>query len=92
MNVDYDFCRSSKLVANDLIIWLDLDQHFDDALCAWNLFNRNWMILDDNQIRISCFLEDFDRWSNSEEMCFDISKTGEKNRFIDWVIEQRKSY
>lgn len=91
MKIDYDFCRKAKLVPLDLIIWLGLDDkmcNINPELYSWDFFGRNMMIVE-SAIRISCVKKDFDKWSNSEDYWFDISKKSEKNDFIEWVIEQR---
>ena len=88
MEVDYDFCRTAKLNAKDLLIWLDLDDNLDEDYC-WNFFGRNMMVIGD-VIRISCLHKHFDRWANSEELWLDITKRKDKRTFIDWVIEQRE--
>lgn len=95
MKVDYEFCRKAKLTSKDLFIWLDLDGKLDksaDELYSWDFFGRNMMFCgrDESLVRISCLHKDFDRWANSEEMIFDVSRRKEKNAFIDWVIEQRE--
>ena len=91
--VDYDFCRTAKLTPKDLLIWLDfeglLDKTLDD-LYSWQFFGRNMMIID-SCIRISCVHKEFDRWANSEEMMFDISRPAEQRAFVDWILEQRES-
>ena len=46
------------------------------------------MIIADG-IRISCMHSEFDKWSNSEEMLFDINIKNERNAFIDWVTNDR---
>ena len=90
MEIDYQFCRKAKLIPYDLLVWLGLDDTLDnDGLYSWDFFGRNLMIID-QAIRISCVHKEFDRWANSEEFWFDISKKSEKNAFIDWVIEQRE--
>lgn len=96
MIVDYNFCREANLTAKDLFSWLDLDNLLDKTcqeLYSWDFFGRNMMFIGEDLsiVRISCLHKDFDKWSNSEEMTFDISRRKEKNDFIDWVIEQRKS-
>ena len=88
--VDYDFCKKAKLLPHDLLIWLDLDEGLLDDMHS-DFFGRYMMIVNDS-IRISCVKKDFDRWANSEEMWFDCTKRSEKNRFIDWVMEQREHY
>jgi hypothetical protein len=90
MDVDYNFCKTAKLIPIDLLVWLDLNDTLDpiDELYSQAFFGRNMMIIDD-AIRISCVHKDFDRWANSEEMWFDISKRGDKRDFIDWVFDQR---
>lgn len=88
--VDYDFCRSAKLTLIDLLIWLDLEDLLDnDHLYSWDFFGRNLMILD-QVARISCPHKNFDRWANSEEFWFDITKRSDKREFIDWVIKERE--
>ena len=96
MTVDYKFCRKSKLTAKDLFIWLELDDLLDkssDELYSWNFFGRNMMFIGSDLmiVRISCKHKDFDRWSNSEEMTFDLNRRSEKRAFIDWIIEQREA-
>ncbi|EGR4074877.1 hypothetical protein QXB71_002549 [Vibrio cholerae] len=89
-SVDYDFCRSAKLTLIDLLIWLDLEDLLDnDHLYSWDFFGRNLMIID-QVARISCPHMNFDRWANSEEFCFDITKCSDKREFIDWVIKERE--
>lgn len=89
LNVDYDFCRTAKLTAKDLLIWLELDGLIDEYGYSYNFFGRNLMIIDEN-IRISCLTKEFDRWANSEEYWFDITKRSDKRDFINFVMEQRK--
>jgi len=86
--IDYDFCLNSKLTLNDLLIWLDLDQHFLDYYSD-DFFERYAMFIDDRTIRISVHKNKFDRWANSEDLRFDVSRRREKREFIDWVKEQR---
>lgn len=91
--VDYEFCKSAKLNAKDLLKWLDLYDLLDkdlDELYSWNFFGRNMMIVGD-RIRISCIHKDFDRWANSEELVFDIVRPSERRNFVDWVKAQRKT-
>ncbi len=89
MEVDYDFCRNSKLTLKDLLIWLDLDSVFDeDMLYAYDVFGRNFMVVGE-ALRISCRVKDFDRWANSEEYWLDITKRSDKRFLIEWVEEQR---
>lgn len=93
IDVDYDFCLNSDMVAKDLLIWLDLDDTLDAStseLYSFDFFGRNMMLLDDFVLRISCPHKSFDRWANSEEMLFDISRRPEKRKFIEWVREQRE--
>lgn len=89
IQVDYDFCRLAKLTAKDLLIWLDLDKSVDQYGYSYDFFGRNLMLIDNN-IRVSCIHKDFDRWANSEEYLFDITKRGDKRDFIDFVIKQRE--
>jgi hypothetical protein len=91
--VDYDFCRSAKLNAKDLLKWLELDELLDeglDELYSWKFFGRNMMIVGD-RVRISCIHKDFDRWANSEEFVFDITRPSERRNFVDWVKAQREN-
>jgi len=91
--VDYDFCRSAKLNAKDLLKWLELDELLDkglDELYSWKFFGRNMMIVGD-RVRISCIHKDFDRWANSEEFVFDITRASERRNFVDWVKAQREN-
>lgn len=91
--VDYDFCKSAKLNVKDLLKWLELDELLDkglDELYSWKFFGRNMMIVGD-RIRISCIHKDFDRWANSEELVFDITRASERRNFVDWVKAQREN-
>ena len=90
IEVDYEFCKSSKLTALDLLTWLDLDDLLDvHDHYAWSFFGRNLRIVD-QEIQVSCIHKDFDRWANSREMEFDITKRGDRRDFIQFVIDERK--
>ena len=87
--IDYGFCKKHKLTVNDLLVWLDLDGAFIDGYTeSGGLFNRHMQILSDYEIRISCLLPEFDKWSNSEEMYFDLAISSQRRKFVNWVREQ----
>ena len=93
MNIDYNFCKKSELTANDLLIWLDLGDGFIDGYCdGEGVFNRYMQILSDFEIRISCPMPEFDKWSNSEEMYFDLAINSQRREFVNWVMNQRGIY
>lgn len=90
IEVDYEFCKSSTLTALDLLTWLDLDDLLDNSdLYSWAFFGRNLMIVD-QEIHISCKHKEFDRWANSRESVFDVTKRGDRRDFIQFVIDERK--
>lgn len=86
--VDYDFCMSAKLTAEDLLNWLEFPP-FVYGSCD-NYLDRNWMVVD-NAIRVSCELKDFDRWANSEEGWYDIKKNSERREFVKFIMELRNA-
>ncbi len=88
MEIDYKFCSDSKLCIGDLLIWLDLDQYFDDGYSTV-LFDRYIRVCCE-VIQVSCVSSDFDRWANSYEFEFDIRKSAQRRRFVKWVKEQRE--
>lgn len=88
MVVDYDFCLKTNLTLKDLLIWLDLDQYFDFRYGEGDTFDRYFQIHGEC-IRIGCVKKDWDRWANSEEYWFDISKKKDKRAFINLVKEFR---
>jgi len=88
--VDYNFIkRQKKASSKELLQWLDLP--VSDYPYVWGTFNRHMQVLEQGAyIRVSCLLKDFDRWANSQEIIFELSKKAGRNSFIDWVEEQRQ--
>lgn len=87
--IDYDFCTKHKLSAIHLIIWLGLDDGFINGFTtSKGIFDRHMQILSEYEIRISCPLSEFDKWSNSEEMYFDLNISSQRRKFVNWVKEQ----
>lgn len=93
MEIDYYFCQETDLIVSDLLVWMDLDEYFENDGYSWNFFGRyaqaNMHHKGEQFIRISCIKEGFDKWSNSYEYWFDISKSDEKKEFIDLIREWR---
>lgn len=81
--IDYDFCRTAKLTAVDLLIWLDIVDHNTrqyDYIYLEDFFGFPMRLAGHNNeiLQVGESHDTFDRWANSVYLKFNLAKQVDK--------------
>jgi hypothetical protein len=85
----FDLCRKKvNMSTRETFSWLSIPESIldYDSLEA----NGRYFRLASDVVHVSCQRSDFDRWCNSTEMTFDLTRRSERKLFIDMVEEMTK--
>lgn len=76
----FDLCRKEiNMPLRDLLQWLDVESDYYEHI---DLGDRYLRITESGFAQISEIKGDFDRWSNSQEMEFDLNRPSERRAFL----------
>ncbi|CAL9982354.1 hypothetical protein VPHD479_0249 [Vibrio phage D479] len=92
----YNFCKTAKLTAMDLLIWLDVidpEMRPDECIYIDDFYGRPLRVVGHRceLIQIGESLDTFDRWANSVDQEFDVTRQREKKEFVDLLISLREA-
>ena len=87
MNVDYEFCKNAKLTVQDLFSWIELE--FEYGISDFNDRYLRSIGHDGEILQVSEVKKDFDRWANSVDFEFDLSRKKERKAFIEFIESER---
>lgn len=85
----FDLCRKKvNMTVRETFSWLSIPESFLDynSLESEGRYFRYYS----NIVEMSCEAKEFDRWGNSGEMTFDLTRRSERNMFIDMVEDMSK--
>ena len=85
----FDLCRKKvSMSTRETFSWLSIPESILDYETLES--NGRYFRLSDDVIFVSCHRSDFDRWCNSTETEFDLTRRSERKLFIDMVEEMTK--
>jgi len=76
----FDLCRKEiNMPLRDLLQWLDVESDYYEHI---DFGDRYLHITESGFAQVSEIKGDFDRWSNSQEMEFDLNRHSERRAFL----------
>ena len=81
----FDLCRKKvKMSLRETLSWLSLPDSLLDYESI-EINDRYYLMIAGDVAKVSCDKKEFDRWCNSTEQTFDLSKRSERRLFIDLI-------
>lgn len=85
---DYKFISESKMTPVDTLIWLGIIDHPRDINDSLRIKGRHARFISSiSLIQVGESDETFDRWANSVEYEWDLSRSAQRRQFIKWLQE-----